>query len=463
MLSGSRELRREQEAPLSIEDHPSARAARLHALTVSAGAAKLTADELRALCLSLGADDVGFVSIEEPLIAQERAQIEYAFPGVKSLIAICCRMSMENVRSPLRSIANQTFHATGHHVDDVCRSIVLALSDKGVRACNPSMAFPMEIANIPDKQPWLISLKLVAEAGGLGVRGIHRSVIHPKFGSFVLLGVVLVDREIEGLSKKLDYNPCVGCKLCVAACPVGAIQPDGHFDVSACMTHNYREFLGGFSDWVETVVDSKSVTGYRDRMEDGETLSVWQSLAFGPNYKAAYCLSVCPAGEDVLGPFLAGKAEHVRTVVKPLQQKEEPLYVVKGSDAESFASERYPHKRLRYVHNGARPTSVANFLSAITWTFQRGQSKGLNATYHFTFTGAERTQATVVIADRKIDVRPGHHGTADARITADSRNWVKFLRGERSLPRLLLTRKLRLSPLPQAAKLLAAFGRCFPA
>ena len=27
-------------------------------------------------------------------------------------------------------------------------------------------------------------------------------------------------------------------------------------------------------------------------------------LAFGPNYKAAYCMAVCPTGEDVFGPLL---------------------------------------------------------------------------------------------------------------------------------------------------------------
>jgi ferredoxin len=48
-------------------------------------------------------------------------------------------------------------------------------------------------------------------------------------------------------------DPQLECKLCVAACPVGAIGPDGSFNFSSCFTHNYREFLGGFSDWIEQV------------------------------------------------------------------------------------------------------------------------------------------------------------------------------------------------------------------
>jgi ferredoxin len=101
----------------------------------------------------------------------------------------------------------------------------------------------------------------------------------------------------------LDYNPCLGCKLCVAVCPVQAIAPNGAFNFSACYNHNYREFLGGFVDWVETIADSKTADEYSTRVALHETTSMWQSLSFKPSYKAAFCLAVCPAGDDVLSPF----------------------------------------------------------------------------------------------------------------------------------------------------------------
>ena len=164
-----------------------------------------------------------------------------------------------------------------------------------------------------------------------------------------------------------------------------------------------------------------------------------------------------------MGPFIEDKPGHIAGIVKPLQAKSEPLYVVRGSDAHEYAARRYPHKRLRFVHNGARPTSIRSFLSAITWTFQRGQSKGLNATYHFSFRGSEQVEATVVISNERIDVRPGLHGKEDVRIRADSTAWVAFLRRERSLPSLLLSGSLRMSPIVRGAGLLARFGKCFPA
>jgi hypothetical protein len=55
---------------------------------------------------------------------------------------------------------------------------------------------------------------------------------------------------------------------------------------------------------------------------------MWQSLSFGANYKAAYCMAVCPAGDDVIGPFLKDRKGFLEGVVQPLQKKSETVYVV---------------------------------------------------------------------------------------------------------------------------------------
>lgn len=59
----------------------------------------------------------------------------------------------------------------------------------------------------------------VAVAAGLGRMGLHRNVIHPVFGSFVLLNTVLIEADMDEYNTPLDYNPCLGCRLCSAACP----------------------------------------------------------------------------------------------------------------------------------------------------------------------------------------------------------------------------------------------------
>jgi Fe-S-cluster-containing hydrogenase component 2 len=423
------------------------------------GRQMLDAAWLRQLCLDAGADDVGFLELERPALANERSHILKAFPHTRSVISFVVRMNRDNVRSPARSLANNEFHHAGDEVDDVARKITSALERLGIRALNPPMGFPMEANRWMTERMWLVAHKPIAVAAGMGRMGIHRNVIHPKFGNFILLGTILLGAEVSDYSPELDYNPCLECKLCVAACPVGAIAADGRFDASSCYTHNYREFMGGFNDWVETVADSKHGKDYRRRVRESESLSVWQSLAIGPNYKAAYCMAVCPAGEDVISLYQESKKHFLDEVVKPLQEKVEPLYVIPGSDAEAHAKQRYPHKELRYVRNSLRPRNLRTLFEGMTHTFQRQAAGKLDATYHFTFTGSETANFTVVIRAGKFTLTDGLQGKPDISITTDTVTWLGFLAKERNLPWALLTRRIKLRGNP---KWLLAFGKCFP-
>jgi len=418
----------------------------------------IDAARLRQLALDCGADDAGVVEIGHPALDDQRADILTFYPRTKALLVVVCRMNREPIRNPVRSVANLEFHATGDHVNDVCRAAVTALERAGVPAINPPMGFPMDADRWPEKM-WVVSHKPVAVAAGLGMMGIHRNVIHPKFGNFILLGTVLLGVAATEYDRPLDSNPCLSCKLCVAACPVGAISPDGQFDLASCYTHNYREFMGGFGDWAEHVADAGSGLALRKKVTRQETVSVWQSLAFGPNYKAAYCLSVCPAGEDVSGPFKADRKGFLDETLRPLQEKKETVYVVPKSDADDHVRKRFPHKTVKHVRGSLLPRTINGFLSGMPYTFQRGQSEGLNAVFHFTFTGKEPRMATVVIRHQTLRVVDGHEGTADLRLTADGETWLGFLARERSLLWALLRRKVRIKGSPS---LLVAFGKCFP-
>lgn len=414
---------------------------------------------LRNLVLAAGADDVGFVSIDRPELDDQRDDLLQLFPIVRTLIPFVVRMHREPLRTPFRSIANHEFHSTGDIVDDVGRRIVTLLEAQDVCALNPPLAFPMEASRFPDQKTWVISYKPIAVAGGLGHMGIHRNVIHPKFGNFILLGAVLIDAEVTDQTRAIDYNPCLECKLCVAACPVGAIGSDGWFDFNACFTHNYREFLGGFSSWVDTLADSKNASNYNEQFTKGETVSMWQSLAFGPNYKAAYCMAVCPAGEDVISPYLADKGNYLKRVVKPLQAKEEMVYVTKGSDAETHVLKRFPHKTVKQVKNGAGVTTIRGFTDNLVHFFQRGKSQGLNAVYHFIFSGKTPIDITVTISNQTIRKEDGLHGEPNLTVYADGEAWVRFLNRKTTGVFAVLTRKIRLRGDP---RLLVSFGNCFP-
>jgi Fe-S-cluster-containing hydrogenase component 2 len=421
----------------------------------------LDRDWLRSFCLELGVDDVGFVSIDQPEIADQRAKILQAFPQTKSLISFVCRMNRDNVRNPARSVANVEFHHSGEEVNLIARRIVRELEDRGIRAMNPAMGFPMEAQNYlnVNKTVWVVSHKPIAVAAGLGHMGIHRNVIHPKFGNFILLGTVLMEAEVTDYNHPIDYNPCVECKLCVAACPVGAIAADGSFNFSACYTHNYREFLGGFSDWAKNIAESKTAKDYERKVGEADSATMWQSLSFGANYKAAYCMASCPAGEDVMAPFLRDRKEFIQEIVKPLQDKVETVYVIPGSDAEAHTAKRFPHKQVKQVRNSLVPISIEGFRFGLPLLFQANQAKGFNAIYHFLFTGQEVSQFTVSIADQTFEIQDGLVGKPNLVVKADSKTWIAFLRKERNIILAILTRKIRVKG---DIRLLLKFAKCFP-
>ncbi|WP_394846997.1 SCP2 sterol-binding domain-containing protein [Pendulispora brunnea] len=442
---------------MKLDLHPTVKLVKKKATTVRPA---MDAAKLRALCLEAGADDVGFVALDRDEVRDQRDEILSVLPGAKTLVSFVVRMNRDDIRSPARSMANLEFHHTNDAINDVGRAIVRALLDHGHRAVLPSAGFPMEMDRFPGKT-WLVSHKPIAVAAGLGAMGIHRNVIHPQFGNFILLGTVVTDLAwaADEASTPLDYNPCLECKLCVAACPVGAIGSDGHFDFSACYTHNYREFMGGFTDWVENIADAANARDYRARVSDSESASMWQSLSFGANYKAAYCLAVCPAGEDVIGPFLSSRKDFTAQVVRPLQDKVEPIYVTAKSDAEAYVAKRFPHKRIRRVNSGLRVNSIEALIRGMPLRFQRGQSDGLAARYHFSFHGSERVDLTVDIRDHVLTIERGLAGEADVHVTADAEVWLATLRRDKSLFWALLTRRVRVRG---KLTLLRRFGACFP-
>lgn len=420
-------------------------------------AAILGHKDIRRFCLESGADDTGFVEIGRPELDNQRYDIMKLFPWTKTMVSLVGRISRENLRSPARSIASLELHKVGEKLEDAAHRLTVYLERIGVRAVAPAAGFPMETERWPGKM-FVVSHKPVAVAAGLGQMGLHRNVIHPVYGSFVCLNTVLIEAEMDEYSTPLDYNPCLGCRLCSAACPTGAIGPDGYYNPANCMTHTYREMIGGFTDWVENIANSKNSFDYRSRVTDAETVSMWQSLAYGPCYKSVYCMAVCPAGEDVMHEFLTDRDKYIKDVVKPLQEKKETVYVLPGSDAESHVLRTFPHKKIKRVRNGVRPPSIKAFLGAIQIAFQRHKSEGLNATYHFTFTGDEHESVTVIITNKTITVKKGHEGIADIHIKADSKAWPRVLHKDSAMLKEIVFRKIRvMGPI----RLLKAFGNCF--
>lgn len=72
-----------------------------------------------------------------------------------------------------------------------------------------------------------ISLRYLAVRSGVGCFGLSGNVIHPKYGATIILGAVITTAEFEPTQPlPPEENYCDGCKMCMASCASGTMDPE---------------------------------------------------------------------------------------------------------------------------------------------------------------------------------------------------------------------------------------------
>ena len=94
----------------------------------------------------------------------------------------------------------------------------------------------------------VIPLKLAALRAGLGWQGKHTLLVNRKFGSFLALGGIITNANLE-TEEKSEKNMCLNCNICQKACPVGALNEDFILDKTKCISwllqnENFPQNLG---------------------------------------------------------------------------------------------------------------------------------------------------------------------------------------------------------------------------
>jgi epoxyqueuosine reductase len=74
-----------------------------------------------------------------------------------------------------------------------------------------------------------------AVRAGIGFYGKNTLLITKRFGSWVVLGTVVTDVEIES-APALELD-CGSCRLCIDACPTGALDEPGTLDATRCLSY----------------------------------------------------------------------------------------------------------------------------------------------------------------------------------------------------------------------------------
>ena len=77
--------------------------------------------------------------------------------------------------------------------------------------------------------------KALAARSGLGWYGKNTNILTEEYGSFVLLGEIITSLELPA-DEPLQRD-CGSCRLCMVACPTGALGPDYSIDANRCISY----------------------------------------------------------------------------------------------------------------------------------------------------------------------------------------------------------------------------------
>ena len=169
----------------------------------------------------------------------ERGDIFTYFPNVKSVISLGMNYYTGYGQNELNSDNKFSNYAWGEDYHDILKSklykllnwLKIEIPDLNGIAC-------VDTSPVMDKV-W-------AQRAGLGWQGKHTNLITKDFGSWLFLGELLVDVELD-YDELFSEDLCGSCTSCIDACPTQAL---GEYEIYAekCISYLTIEHRGDFPD-----------------------------------------------------------------------------------------------------------------------------------------------------------------------------------------------------------------------
>jgi len=168
-------------------------------------------------------DGMNFLARDIP----KRLDPSFLLPGAKSLVVTGLNYYSETIRKtedvPLLS---RYTYGTDYH--EVILSKLNRLLE-WIKMLDP------DAAGRPVVDSAAILEKAWAREAGLGWQGRHSIVISKEAGSFFFLGILILNIELDH-DEPFTGDLCGDCRLCIDACPTGAINNNRTIDARKCIS-----------------------------------------------------------------------------------------------------------------------------------------------------------------------------------------------------------------------------------
>lgn len=191
----------------------------------------------------------------------ERGDIQTYFPTARSVIVVGLNYfsgtSREVFGGTPFNFSNYAWGEDYHRlVSERLRVLMAALQER-----RPGVQGKICVDTAP------VMEKVWARRAGLGWQGKHTNLISRDYGSWLFLGELIVDHQLE-VDPPFDDDFCGSCRACIEACPTGALSAY-QLDARKCISYLTIEHRGGLPE------------EYRHRLE-------------GWIYGCDRCQEVCP-------------------------------------------------------------------------------------------------------------------------------------------------------------------------
>ena len=147
--------------------------------------------------------------------------------GARGAILLGLPYRREPAPDPGASARRRAGFARGRDYHHVFRGVLRRLAGR-LRRVAPGIALRPFCDALP------VMEKALAVRAGLGWQGRNTLVVHPQLGSTFVLGGLLLDRDLPGGAA--CPSRCGACRLCIDACPTGALRLPGVLDAGRCLS-----------------------------------------------------------------------------------------------------------------------------------------------------------------------------------------------------------------------------------